>query len=209
MKSLYTILFAFFGLCCSNLSARENSLPANNAVTSFTAVQSENTILLEWYTINTENISEFIIEKSGDGIYYRTVALVTPLSVPYTSNQNNYKDTEPMEGISYYRIHIKTINGSTYYSPIVYIEYKSKSHFHNYPNPSLSGDISVEIPYHNTEVIVTGATGRIISRSFFAEPGNYQLNLFNIDGKFVQGNYFIFFNSKEVKEQITQIVKSE
>ena len=83
----------------------------------FTAVYFNNKVQLSFNTENEINISGFEVEKSADGIHFSSVAYINAKN---TAGQNSYIffDNDNTEGIIYYRIKIKSRDGSFTYSNI-------------------------------------------------------------------------------------------
>lgn len=82
----------------------------SNAVVSGELVQFKATLInnkevqLDWQTKNERNVSHFIIERSVDGINFKSVGRVNSLNNSAASNNYTYTDKTPITGNNYYRI---------------------------------------------------------------------------------------------------------
>ena len=71
---------------------------------SFKAVLANNNVLLNWSTASETNNDYFTIERSIDGINFRSV--LTKRGAGNSTSRRNYEaiDDNPIEGQSYYRL---------------------------------------------------------------------------------------------------------
>lgn len=94
-----------------------NPLPIT--LTSFTAQQSGNSVVLNWATATEKNNDHFTIERTADGINYEAIATVqgagnSDVELSYSTTDNN-----PLSGTSYYRLRQTDYDGdSKTYGPI-------------------------------------------------------------------------------------------
>lgn len=99
---------------------------------SFTGQNKGTEILLAWTVEGIEDVNEFVLEKSIDGIKFNSIGVVKPYQ---NSRQYIFADTKPGTGPLYYRLKITGLNGSITYSTVVYF-----NNHHNqltvYPNPA-------------------------------------------------------------------------
>lgn len=158
---------------------------------------------LNWTTATEINNDFFTIQRSEDGINFEDLG-----NVQGAGNSNNiiryeFKDKEPLQGISYYRIKQTDFNGSIDYSDIKSVVFNKTNEIILYPNPSNLGYLNVEGINANTYISVVNKLGQLV---FFEQkksdvhttfklettslsPGLYHLNL---KSQFDETDYFKF-----------------
>ncbi len=99
----------------------------------------EKQVLLSWQTSSEINHDYFEIERSADGETFDAI-FQTP-GRGSANQMTNYDtvDTEPLAGISYYRLRSTDLDGTTTYSEVKAIEIQSPNfqHVKVYPNPAV------------------------------------------------------------------------
>ena len=118
--------------------------------------------VLQWNVTDNDNIIEYDIEKSADGIHFSKAGVVTP-GVPQAENAFTFTDPENVSNVNYYRL--KLISGNTNaasYSQTIML-YNKSSLF----------KISTINPFANVLKV----------NVFLPESGNLQMNLFDMYGK--------------------------
>jgi hypothetical protein len=92
-----------------------------------------NVVDLNWAKPASLQIGEYIIERStsANGTY---VQLGT-VAVSAAASTYHFTDTDPGNGMLYYRLRIKYTNGSVHYSNIVNLKFDNGSAIKIYPNP--------------------------------------------------------------------------
>jgi hypothetical protein len=175
-------------------------------LTGFTAFHEKGKAQLKWTTVNEENVSHFIIERSLDGKNYVPVAKVAARN--NSSNEYNYADPIILYNTVYYRLSITDIDGAHSYSPVRPVQASTKS-------------ASVQlgpVPAKNTLVInTTGfnpAIGRIQiqvlnSAGQLVKTASMQAgNLHSLDiSSLGKGNYFIRLTGAGNYHSIHQFIK--
>jgi hypothetical protein len=80
-------------------------------ITSFTAIHANGYNEIQWTTLNEDDIRQFIVESSSDGINFQSAGEVTPLTGSYTLKHYTF-DTRPL----LYRIRMENKDGKFYNS---------------------------------------------------------------------------------------------
>lgn len=123
-------------------------------------------IVLAWATAQEINNEGFDIERSGDGIRWEVIGFVAgqgDYSAPF---HYQYLDNAPGNGINYYRLNQRDLDGKTTYSPIVSAQLETAaSRLKVFPNPTTT-EVRIQLP---------------------ATSGTYQLRLSNSLGQLLWG----------------------
>ncbi|MEM1118854.1 MAG: T9SS type A sorting domain-containing protein, partial [Bacteroidota bacterium] len=110
--------------------ASSRSLP-NNLIELGTSIQAQ-TIHLDWVASRLGDTESFVVEKSMDGINFKSIEIINP----YTTHT---EDNGPDYGVNYYRIKQQFLSGESRYSPVqTESYYLDKSSISIYPNPTTS-----------------------------------------------------------------------
>ncbi|MFM2138810.1 MAG: hypothetical protein RJA57_1117, partial [Bacteroidota bacterium] len=80
-------------------------------------LQADNTVRLDWKTVDELNTQDFIVERSSNGLTWTALGQVAAAN---QSGIHNYRfvDAAPMEGVNYYRIMQRDLDGRFTYSII-------------------------------------------------------------------------------------------
>ena len=166
----------------------------------FEALIKAQQVELNWVTASERDINVYVIERLSDSYNWFEIGRVK------SNNEHNYKqnykfiDVSPLNGISYYRLKIKEVNGLYTYSPTRVIELKTSLPSINiYPNPSqayffiTSSDEISNLKYQVYDVIgkqiqlnaeVVNANQLKLSTASLAK-GLYFISIQNLSNEFV------------------------
>lgn len=110
-------------------------------------------VLLSWETSSEIENDYFTIERSSDGMYWEEV--LTQDGAGFSQETINYEgvDTNPLQGVSYYRLKQTDYNGATSFSNIVAVNLSDQLDI--FPNPANSmltirGELEGEITFKNS-----------------------------------------------------------
>lgn len=110
--------------------------PLPVGLVSFTANVAYNTVLLNWITALEYNNDYFLIEKSIDGKEFELLGKVSPHEDAGTKVYS-YRDINPVEGISYYRLIQVDKDGKSHELGVQAIDFTAaKPSVLIYPNPA-------------------------------------------------------------------------
>src|SRR5690348_6570622 len=102
------IFLKVFNSSCSTL---------NTQLLSFTGNLSDNKSSLRWSTANENNLQQYVIEKSADGINFSALGTV---SAKNTSNANySFDDPDPIWSVAFYRLRLVNVSGNISFSKII------------------------------------------------------------------------------------------
>ncbi len=115
-----------------------NALPVE--LMYFTGTKAADHNLLNWATATEDNAAFYDIQRSKDGINFQTIGRVDAVGNALYTNTYNYKDEQPLGGISYYRLKMVDTDESTAYSNIISLEraIKGTELVQLFPNPTQS-----------------------------------------------------------------------
>lgn len=181
-------------------------------LTSFTAnLQTNNQVKVTWSTSQEINSRRFDIERSSDGVTFKTVATKaaagnSSIPVSYTINDDVTSVSAP---IVYYRLKQIDLDGKYHTSKVVSIKLKKTAgDFTVSPNP-FRNNLNINIEWDKTETTVvkvftvTGA--EIVTKNVKMVKGLNYIAMEELS-KLQPGNYIIQFNTSNGK-LIKQVVK--
>ncbi|MDQ3191196.1 MAG: PKD domain-containing protein [Bacteroidota bacterium] len=181
-------------------------LPIN--LLSFEGNYNGRNVDLKWSTASETNNEFFTIERSKDGKDFEQIGVVKG-----AGNSNrilNYEtvDSNPYDGLSYYRLKQTDFDGKFEYSELVAVTVKNnKESFIVYPNP-VANNAEISFNSHMTDNAVLNimdATGRLVlSKKVSSQKG---VNVVKLDtDNLTKGIYFVTLtNTYEVLK--TKFVK--
>jgi hypothetical protein len=91
---------------------------------------------ISWLTFTEVNNQYFEIERSDDGIHFRSIGTIDAGVNSTSIKEYSYYDKSPFLGINYYRIKQIDIDGNHSYSGIEASVYSSRCDIEIYPNPA-------------------------------------------------------------------------
>lgn len=103
-------------------------------LTDFQAKTQHKTVLLTWETATESNNAGFEIQRSKDGTTWERIAWQEGQGTSTTLHRYNHTDKNPLFGRSYYRLKQIDFDGTSEYSDIVTVNYRSTT-VGIYPNP--------------------------------------------------------------------------
>ena len=100
--------------------------------------QSNKEIALLWKTAKEENNNTFAIERSSDGVDFKSIGNVKGASSSSIEKSYNFSDAAPLQGTNYYRIRSVATDGKETISKVVSVNFSEKAHkvLQVYPNPT-------------------------------------------------------------------------
>lgn len=138
----------------------------------FNAFLNSTHVDLTWATQTETNNKEFVIERSSNAVDFEILKVVKGAGNSQTKLNYFEVDTDPIKGLSYYRLKQNDFDGSYNYSNIVSVYYLSDDkRIIVYPNPT-SGKFSVSIlGYSNftASVKVIDDNGKVIIQKTSSE----------------------------------------
>jgi hypothetical protein len=164
----------------------------------FNAVMNNKQVDITWSTATESNNDYYTIEKSKDGINFESVSTVD--AAGNSLSLVNYKDidTNPFDGISYYRLKQTDFDETFSYSKIVAVNYMlSDDGITIFPNPT-NGEINIslkDLEGQEVLVVIIDATGRECFSKVMLSQENQQLIAIDSEQKLASGTYIITASS--------------
>ncbi|TGE28071.1 T9SS type A sorting domain-containing protein [Hymenobacter metallicola] len=87
-------------------------------LTSFDATRQSGAVQLNWTTASEKNNDRFNVQRSTNGQEFTTITTVRGTGTTGKSTAYTAQDTEPLAGLSYYRLQQVDQDGSFSYSPV-------------------------------------------------------------------------------------------
>ncbi|QOJ28159.1 MAG: agmatine deiminase family protein [Ignavibacteriales bacterium] len=132
---------------------------------SFTARESEGSVLLSWVTATELNNKGFEIERRADSGIWQVIGYISGSGNSSERREYTFSDNTPLTGKSYYRLKQTDFSGAHSYSTVAEVLLTGEMQFsleQNYPNPfNPSTVIQFQIPEAgNVSLKVYDVTGR-------------------------------------------------
>lgn len=138
--------FTLSGSTSNFLSQNTNLVALPLQWLSFTATKQNNNVLLQWSTAQEQNTKEFIVQHSTDGRSWTNVATEFALSKSSSINNYSYLHSTPVNGINYYRILQKDLDGRFSYSAVSSLKFNTNDRVVQImSNPVANGMLQIKI----------------------------------------------------------------
>ena len=107
-------------------------------LTAFTAVARGSNSQLDWGVQDETGLSQFEVQRSGDGAQFSTIGSVTAASYNTVPGQYAFTDLQPLQGLNYYRLAMMDEDGTVTYSGVRTVNFGGSSDVtvNMYPNPA-------------------------------------------------------------------------
>lgn len=191
---------SFSPFALGSSSSSTNPLPVKFA--DVKAIVQDQKAVISWSNLTEENVEEYEVERSADGVSFSTVATVKPSVNNSSKASYRVKDENPLSGSSYYRILALETTGKKVYSTIMKVTINSPSDiFSVYPNPVTGNQFSLYIPQLTEGVYsvrIVNTAGQVILGNQFAHPGGLLSRSVELPATIPAGVYYLSFNGGTV-----------
>lgn len=181
------------------LSQAGSPLPVE--LLSFEASQAGASVRLDWSTASEINNDYFTVERSRDGVEFSDVINVS--GAGNSTNVNNYTtfDTDPMNGVSYYRLRQTDFDGTQSWSEIRKINISRELPVSVYPNPVISNVISIAAASETERVKsvnIYDLSGKFIQQlGLGADSGDLKVKELTLTNEITPGSYLLEITTNE------------
>lgn len=125
---------------------------------NFRSAKKSNTVALAWETESEQNSDFFVVERSKDAIAYEAIGRVKAAGTSSMTLSYTFADSNPLEGVNYYRLKQVDLNGEHAWSKTL-TEIYVRDEISFYPNPAIA-NITFSKPVDN--VLIFDLSGKII-----------------------------------------------
>jgi len=194
---LVPILFVLI-IVCSLVSSAQTTTALPVSLKMDASLAGSNKVAVSWTVLVKLETDYFDLEKSQDGIRWRSITVVksdSSTTVPFTYTAF---DVFPVKGANFYRIRIKDMVGRTTFTPVKTVRVTRLCNISVYPNPS-SGQVNIalgELPATDWYVSLITTEGQIILQKKYSRnstavclpvhniaTGSYVLEIIDGDSK--------------------------
>lgn len=165
---VYVAIDGYSGSNCRYSVNASNSITLPVVFKFFQVWKQGSSNLLRWTTSIESGNSEFVIERSIDGINYSSIGRVGGAGESETENQYAFEDHEPLRQ-AYYRIRVNDMNHGYSYSKVVFVSRAPESGF-SISSVRISGSrISAEINSDKPQrfqVSILSTDGRLLKKDW-------------------------------------------
>jgi hypothetical protein len=160
---------------------------------SFTAVENEGDVRINWVTASELNNDYFLIERSKDGVHFSTLTKVDGAGTTKTETRYEAIDDRPFVGRSYYRLRQVDFDTKTTFFNVITVYTNEPALVEPYPNPTTdylyfdveAGKYSINVSdlngvlMHSSFISTETETGRLALHMNDLEAGTYIVHLIN------------------------------
>ena len=183
----------------------------NAAYREFTGTATENGNLIQWETLFEEDMAEFVLERSQDGVVFEPIRHIG--SEGNADNGSNYQvtDTRPYLPVTYYRMQEVSVNGEVNYSEVITV----KMHEDLSPIQNLYVDASTDELVISLDLIVSSpnlsfhlidAMGRqLVHKDASLQAGQYELRFDLSDVS--EGYYILEIQDGKAYKAVQRFIK--
>ncbi len=188
--------YSFFG-CFSG----SNNVTLPVQLINFDAAPQNGIVLTNWTVSNAVNLNHFELQRSTDGIYFETIAVVFYDASSNLSSSYAVKDLSPVAGMNYYKLKIIDNNDGITYSQIqpVQINSNSLSSISVMPNPVVNSTFRIDFNNMNEgiyEVLISDITGKNICTKNIQVNATQTEQIFQKTSSMVTGIYIVTVTNK-------------
>jgi len=182
-------------------AATLGALPVSLAY--FAVKSAENGHLLTWETSFEFNSDFFEVQRSTDMKTWEYLAEIKSLQNSHKSEQYQFTDIHPQEGINYYRLRLVDLDGSYTFSHIRSIVNEGVLAIKAYPNPTFQKLEVIVADWQNVQRIqVLDLQGR----EWYKSEKSSHVNLINTIS-FIPGTYLVHITYFDNTHKTVKVVK--
>ncbi|PMD96204.1 hypothetical protein BWI97_12995 [Siphonobacter sp. BAB-5405] len=185
----------------ANSSVNVVDAPTPVTLASFTAQKEAASAQLTWVTLQERNTKSFEVEHSLDGRSWKSIASVAAVGNSTTQQRYSHLDTDPANGLNYYRLRIVDFDGHTELSRSQSLSFERGLQANVYPNPAVDYlTLEVKDASKVERVQILSTTGGAVYES--AAPAA-QVKVSNL----TKGLYLVRFQFKNGSTETYKVIK--
>ncbi len=153
-------------LTSDTITAYFTSTPLPIELIAFTGTKRQADVQLQWATATELNSSHFNVERRSEDGGWRVIGRVEAAGNSLQRIDYGLIDTDPIDGINYYRLHQVDIDGTSSHSQVIAVEFDAPltDALQIWPNPANSGVNIRNVSDRDLEVELVAADGRWVKR---------------------------------------------
>jgi hypothetical protein len=144
-----------------------SSLVLPITLANFSGIERNGSNLLQWSTKSEQNSAYFDIQRSENGSDFTTIAKVNAAGNSSVVKNYQFTDNElSTSSVFYYRLKMVDIDGTSKFSPIIFIRNSNSALTTVYPNPARN-QITINISDKsliNTQALLSDLGGKVLQR---------------------------------------------
>jgi hypothetical protein len=187
--------FTSYGIM--TLGTMDNANPLPVEISAMKATCNKDKIEISWSTSSETNNANFTLERSSDAENWENIGTVTGAGNSNQVRNYQFSDSEPIDGIAYYRIRQTDYNGhNKVFSPFTTNCNEIKPVVTAYPNP-FTNELTLDAQNVNNgeiTVLIRDLTGRLVWNKSLITGGSQSSQTLNL-GQLETGVYLLEISS--------------
>ncbi len=168
----------------------------------FDAAPQNQNVICNWSTATEIRSSHFEIERSRDGVKFEYLGRVQAAGESYSFKHYEFLDTEPLDGISYYRLKKIDLDRSFDYTQLKAVNFSRLSDLLIYPNPSPNLFTIEEKDFKQGSLSLFNEDGKLLKVFEHPKHDKFSISL----GDLADGTYLIVLEENGIKK-VKKIIK--
>jgi hypothetical protein len=188
---------------CAGANTSCNFAPLPTELVSFDVLQQDNTNIVNWFALSEKNGDFYSLERSKDGINWDLLTRVDVINPGGDGMQYMYIDNSPLQGISYYKLKLISVDGNELFTAILGFNSDLNNKVVLFPNPT-TDHITVQFtkPLPWVKIAISDASGQV--RDVF-EGTDVSQQIISLP--YPCGLYFVSISSESMNETF-KIIKN-
>ena len=185
------------------------SSPLPVELISFEARPNGRVVELNWATASELNNDRFEIERSADGRNFQRIGQVSGVGNSTVMHNYEFRDEQPVSGISYYRLRQVDFNGDSHFGNIAAVNFRQGLTGNLYPQPALDQaywQMSKDSDYNHLIFSVLTPAGQLVKSVEVEanESGRYALPIAGLSDNL----YFLVIETDSgMKERLPLLIQ--
>ncbi len=191
--------FSPFGIGSIN-----NPLPV--VLVDFNAVlNSSKTVDVSWTTQQEVNSSHFDVERSADGIVWKTIGTVEAKGNSALPSNYTFVDDAPLKGANYYRLKMVNINDAFGFTTVKVVRTLQVAGINIFPNPARNYvNVSVSQPATDLNIRLISQSGQVMQIAKI-NAGSGSTTTLQVND-YPQGTYILQITAADGTQQTSKVV---
>ena len=173
---------------------------------SFTALQKNNRVELQWSTASELQAADFVVQHSTDGFHWEDLGTLPAAAYSSALQTYSFIHSSPADGTNQYRLIERDLDGKKQYSKVIGVVIRLAGGFSIVENP-VNNNLRLQISHKTREdfmLQIADITGKVIKEQKI--NGGIDFYTLNV-GDLARGQYLLMLSSgswKQVKRFIRQ-----